>query len=296
MPIDPSPPIVSTRIEKTSDLQLQVTPDEQHAQLALREARVLMGPIVRWLLRHGVNYGAFAEMLKGSFVTMAREELGRAGAKITDSAVSVMSGVHRKDIRNLGQSPHRLPVPRCIPLAAQVLELWRTDARYRDANGNLRVLARSGASDSFESLAREVSTDVHPRTLLDELLRLELVTLKGDLVTVVNRARLPAPSIEENAAVFSTNAADHIAAAVHNLTLGGPKFLEQSVCVDGLSQQSAEHLHGVARALWQDAFDSMVNKARERVQADAPVNADARIRFGVYYYSEAASTPLTGTS
>ncbi len=283
--------MVSTRIEKTSDPRLQVVPDEQHAQLALREARVLMGPVVRWLLRHGVNYGAFAEMLKGSFVSMAREELGRAGAKITDSAVSVMSGVHRKDVRNLGQTPDLLPVPRCIPLASQVLELWRSDARFRDADGNPRPLNRSGAAHSFESLAREVSTDVHPRTLLDELLRLELVSVADDVVTVVNRARLPAPSIEERAAVFSTNAADHIAAAVHNLTLGGPKFLEQSVCVDGLSHQSAEHLHSVARALWQDAFESMVSKARERVQADAPVTADARIRFGVYYYSEAASAP-----
>jgi hypothetical protein len=207
-----------------------------------------------------------------------------------------MSGVHRKDVRNLGRSPDLLPVPRCVPLASQVLELWRSDARFRDANGIPRALSRSGAAESFESLAREVSTDVHPRTLLDELLRLELVSVADDIVTVVNRARLPAPSIEESAAVFSTNAADHIAAAVHNLTLGGPKFLEQSVCVDGLSQQSAEHLHGVARALWQDAFESMVSKARERVQADAPVNADARIRFGVYYYSETAATPLTGQS
>lgn len=288
--------MASTGIERAADPQLQVVPDEQHAQLALREARVLMGPVVRWLLRHGVHYGAFAEMLKGSFVAMAREELGRGGARITDSAVSVMSGVHRKDVRTLGRSPDRLPVPRCIPLASQVLDLWRTDARYRNADGAPKPLVRGGSGESFESLAREVSTDVHPRTLLDELLRLELVTLAEDLVTVIGRARLPAPCFEESAAVFSTNAADHIAAAVHNLTLGGPKFLEQSVCVDGLSQQSAEHLHGVARALWQDAFDGMVSKARERVQADAPVNADARIRFGVYYYSEAASTPLNGHS
>lgn len=295
MAIDPSPPMASTDLAKSADPRLQVVPDEQHAQLALREARVLMGPVVRWLLRHGVNYGAFAEMLKGSFVSMARDELGRAGAKITDSAVSVMSGVHRKDVRNLGQSPERLPVPRCIPLASQVLELWRSDARYRDASGNPRALARSGVADSFEALAREVSTDVHPRTLLDELLRLKLATLDGDLVAVASRTQLPAPNVEESAAVFSTNAADHIAAAVHNLTLRGPKFLEQSVCVDGLSQQSAEHLHGVARALWQDAFDSMVSKARERVQADAPANGDARIRFGVYYYSEAAA-PLTNHS
>ena len=278
----------ATQNLKAPDPRLQVVPDEQHAQLALREARVLMAPVVRWLLRHGVHYGAFTEMLKGSFVKMAREELARGGAKTTDSAVSVMSGVHRKDVRTLGQTPESFPVPRCIPLASQVLKLWRTDARYRDADGEPKRLPRGGSGESFEALAREVSTDVHPRTLLDELLRLSLVTLDGDGVMVTNPSRLPAQSIEEGAAVFSTNAADHIAAAVHNLTLGGPKFLEQSMFVDGLSEQSAEHLHDVARRLWQEAFETMVTRARERVQADAPVNADARIRFGVYYYSQAS--------
>lgn len=279
---------------KAPESRLQVVPDEQHAQLALREARVLMAPVVRWLLRHGVHYGAFTDMLKGSFVTVAREELALAGAKTTDSAVSVMSGVHRKDVRTLGQAPGSLPIPRCIPLASQVLELWRADARYRDADGEPKRLPRGGSGESFEALAREVSTDVHPRTLLDELLRLSLVALDGDSVVLSNRSRLPAPSVEAGAAVFSTNAADHIAAAVHNLTLGGPKFLEQSMFVDGLSEQSAEHLHDVARRLWQEAFETMVTRARERVQADAPINADARIRFGVYYYSqpsEAAVTP-----
>jgi hypothetical protein len=166
------------------------------------------------------------------------------------------------------------------------LDLWRTDARFRDAAGEAKRLPRAGSGESFEALAREVSTDVHPRTLLDELLRLSLVTIDGDGVMVASRSPLPAPSVEEGAAVFSTNAADHIAAAVHNLTLGGPKFLEQSVFVDGLSTQSAEHLHDVARRLWQDAFETMVTRARERVQADAPINADASIRFGVYYYSQ----------
>jgi hypothetical protein len=283
----------SDQSPKAPDPRLQVLPDEQHAQLALREARVLMAPVVRWLLRHGVHYGAFTEMLKGSFVKMAREELARAGAKTTDSAISVMSGVHRKDVRTLGQTPESLPVPRCIPLASQVLDLWRTDARFLDAVGEPKRLPRGGSGESFEALAREVSTDVHPRTLLDELLRLSLVTIDGDGVMVASRSPLPAPSIEEGAAVFSTNAADHIAAAVHNLTLGGPKFLEQSVFVDGLSEQSAEHLHDVARGLWQDAFETMVTRARERVQADAPITADASIRFGVYYYRQ-VSDPVLG--
>lgn len=267
---------------------LTIIPDEQHAALALREARVLMAPVVRWLLRHGVNYGAFAEMLKASFVAMAREELSRAGVRLTDSAVSVVSGVHRKDVRSLGDAPEQAPVPRCVPLASQLLELWAGDSRFRGPDGRPGALPRSGPGDSFEALAREISTDVHPRTLLSELLRFGLVVLEGNMVRMQERSSAAAPGIQQSTALFSIDAADHIAAAVHNLTQADPKFLVQSVTVDGLSSHSADQLHGVARSLWAEAFETMLAKARERVQVDAAIAADARMRFGVYYYSEAA--------
>ena len=37
-----------------------------------------------------------------------------------------------------------------------------------------RALPRVGPAPSFESLAQEVTRDVHPRALLEELLRLKL--------------------------------------------------------------------------------------------------------------------------
>lgn len=273
---------------------LQVLPDEEHARLALREARVLMAPVVRWLLRHGVHYGAFAEMLKGVFVAVAREELTQAQAKTTDSAISVMSGVHRKDVRAIGADPGALPLPRCVPLAAQLLARWRADARFVDVGGEPKALPRSGAGDSFEALAREISSDVHPRTLFDELLRLGLVALDVDVVRIARPAARPAPGIEDGTAEFSTRAADHIAAAVHNLTLGGPKFLEQSLAVDGLSSDSAQRLHEAAQALWQRMFETLVSNARDQVRATPSAEGDARVRFGVYYYSEPSATRAEG--
>lgn len=273
---------------------LQVLPDEEHARLALREARVLMAPVVRWLLRHGVHYGPFADVLKGVFVAVAREELSQAQAKTTDSAISVMSGVHRKDVRAIGADPNALPLPRCVPMAAQLLARWRADARFLDCGGAPKALPRSGASGSFEALAREISSDVHPRTLLDELLRLGQVALDAEIVRIARPAVRPAPGIEDGAVEFSTSAADHIAAAVHNLTLGGPKFLEQSLAVDGLSSDSAQQLHEAARAAWQGMFENLVANAREQIRTSSPAEGDARVRFGVYYYSEPSSTPADG--
>jgi len=246
----------------------------------------LMAPVARWLLRNGVHYSAFAAALKRVFVEVATQELKRAGKKETDSALSVLSGVHRKDVHQLTRGERGEPGLKSVSLASQAFTRWMTVAHYRDASGRPGPLPRLGDQRSFETLAREVSTDVHPRTLLDELVRLGLVRLSGETVELNAEAFVPSADFEQLASLFAANAGDHLAAAVHNLTTSEPRFLEQSVFAEGLSERSARELQAVARALWAEAFQRMVAEATTRCEADRGTPAPTRMRFGVYYYDE----------
>ncbi len=278
---------------------VSAVPSEEHAALALREAAVLLAPVVRWLLRNGVSYNARANQLKPVFVDAARAELERGGVQPTGSALSVLSGVHRKDVRTLTEAPRGAPpaTTRGVPLASQVFTRWMTARRYRMRDGAPRALPRSGAGITFETLSRELSLDVHPRTVMEELVRLGLVTLEGELVVPVSATFVPSRRLDELTALFSANAGDHIAAAVHNLTLDAPRYLEQSVFADGLGADSVATLHEHARAAWSDAFAMMVKEARKHVAADTdvPEAEQQRMRFGVYFYSEpTAPAPRPG--
>jgi hypothetical protein len=269
---------------------LQVQPSAEHAQLALREAERLMRPLAQWLLRHGVPYPEFAELLKSVFLEAARSELARSEAKPTQSALSMLSGVHRKDVRALEQAPEaaRTPITARPSLASQVLTYWLTERRYRAANGKPLALPRVGLKRSFESLCRELSSDLHPRTVLDELLRLGQVMLDGENVVVIASSFVPSSRLDEMSALFSANVADHIAAAVSNLTTTAPRFLEQSVYADGLTQESIDRLHDTARQCWARALESIVTEARDRVGKDSTSNGELRMRFGAFFYSEPA--------
>jgi hypothetical protein len=274
-----------------SVLQARVQPSAVNAELALREGAVLMAPVAEWMLRHGVAYPLFAEMMKGVFLEAARAELERGGSRPTQSALSLLSGVHRKDVRTFEAAPaESKPVPR-PPLSAQVFTRWLTDRRYRLASGKPRPLPRTGEGRSFESLCRELSSDVHPRTVLDELLRLGHVALDDERVVALAPSFVPAPRLDEMTALFSASAADHIAAAVSNITLERPKFLEQSIYADGLTAASIEHLHAASRVAWSKAFEAIVTQARARVDADSATDGDQRMRFGVYFYSEPVAGP-----
>lgn len=275
--------------QRTHPDTLRATPPtDQRAAIALRSASVMLLPLARWLVRHGVHYGSLAAALKSVFVEAARLELAGAGAKITDSSISVLSGVHRRDIRTMAaQNQDAAVEPKSPSVASQVFTRWIADPRYRDARNRLIALHRNGSDPSFDALAREVSSDVHPRTLLAEMQRAGLVELHGDTVRVRADAFVPQQDFGERAEMFAGNVADHVAAAAHNVSTEERVFLEQSVFGGGLTERSTEALGATARRLWATAFETMVREATQRYEQDrAEPDAQMRMRFGVYYYAE----------
>ncbi|MEW6705882.1 MAG: DUF6502 family protein [Pseudomonadota bacterium] len=265
---------------------------DTRARIALRTALALLVPLARWLVRNGVTYASFAPALKTVFVEAARRELASHDGKVTDSALSVLSGVHRRDIREMGAAVPSAAQPKAPSVASQVFTRWLTDAALRGADDQPRPIPKTGEGMSFDTLARQVCSDVHPRTLLAEMERLGLVAVDGDTVRPQGQAFVPQEGFEEMAELFSANVSDHLAAAVHNLNGASPRFLEQSLFGSGLSVQSTQALGASARKLWKDAFRQMAAEAgaclkRDAKQHDTPM----RMRFGVYFYAEPKDAP-----
>ena len=257
------------------------------AAVALRAALALLVPLARWLVHNGVTYASFAPALKSVFVEAARRELAESAGKQTDSALSVLSGVQRRDIRLLGDHALVQAQPKTPSIASQVFTRWLTDAALRNKKDEPIALPKNGAAPSFDALARELSSDVHPRTLLSEMQRLGLVRVDGDTVHPQAQAFVPQRGFDEMVEIFAANASDHLAAAAHNLRGDGDKFLEQSVFASGVSARSAHALAALARRLWRPAFQQMAREATQRYQQDQrDGDAPMRMRFGVYFYAE----------
>ena len=259
--------------------------------LALDRVLRVVQPLVRLLLRNGVTYTVFAAALKRVFLDAAQQELAGKGMASTDSAVSLLSGVHRRDVRNLtrgANTEREAPSPQ-LGLAAQVVARWMNDAGYQDAQGKTLPLPKSGAAISFDNLVASVSRDVRPKAVLDELLRLGVVQDSEAGVVLERTGFAPRQGFEELSWLTSQNLQDHAAAAVANLT-GDGKFLEQAVFVDELGEASAEQLKQVSLLAWKTAFKTVMGAAQTRFDEDAarlPIEQRKhRARFGVYFYSE----------
>ncbi len=250
----------------------------------------LLRPVARLLLRHGVAYPAFAAALKQVFVDAARDELTRTGQKQTDSAVSLLSGVHRRDVRTLGQvaaQPSRQG-EEPLNLASQVVARWLGGAAYQDIDGTPLTLPRYGDAPSFDSLVCEVSSDIRPRAVLAELERLGMAEHADRQVRLLAPGFVPKQGFAEMVALLRDNAHDHLAAATLNLDSQN-NYLEQAVFVDDLTVESARHLHAVAAKAWRQALRTVLREAQDRFEHDqthaTPAQRVYRARFGSYFYA-----------
>lgn len=255
----------------------------------LRAVLQIEEPLVRLLLAAGVDYTRIAAELKPVFIEQAAAELRASGRRVTDSALSAVSGVHRKDVREWRERGLGTRIAARVSVGSQVYARWVHDPLYRDRRRRPRALPRLGPEPSFDTLVRAVTRDVHPYTILGELLRLGLVEVREEagVEMVVPHAEgyVPAAGSDEVVALFGANLADHAATAAANL-LGEAPLLEQSVFAEGLREESVRRLAELARNLWASARNAMIAEALVLHEADrGQPGADRRMRFGVYYWN-----------
>src|SRR5262249_10605606 len=154
------------------------------------------------------------------YVDVASAEFPVEGRAQSDSRITLLTGVHRKDVKRLrtGHQKTLGAAPRAASLGSQLIARWTTLPGYLDSTASPLPLPRAGPPPSFESLVRSVNTDIRPRVVLDEWLRLGIAHIDAeDRVCLNVEAFIPPEGSDEMAYYFGRNIHDHLAAAVHNV-------------------------------------------------------------------------------
>lgn len=158
--------------------------------------RVLMQPLIRILVRHGVSYNELNEVLKGVFVEVAEHDFGIPGRKPSQSRVAILTGLTRKEVakqKAILKGDVEIQDVSNLNRVTRVLLGWHTDADYTGPYGMpLELPFDSADSASFTGLVRRYSGDMAPRAMLDELLRVgavEKVSAGG--FKILTRAYVP---------------------------------------------------------------------------------------------------------
>jgi len=261
----------------------------------LRVLRGLLRPLVRTMIARGLTAPVIYALLKRIYVEVAHETFSLEGKPLTDSRVSLLTGVHRKDIRTIraesddGASDAR----RKSALLATVVGQWMSHPDFTNTDGTPRALPRAAEDNtSFEALVQSISKDVRPRTVLDELERAGFVTTQDDLLhlnaeTIVGTAN---PSDKE--VFFAANVGDHLAAATENLLSDAPPFFERSVFYNQMTPDGVDEIEAAARAQSQTMLEEINRQSSAAHRRDKETGGPRqRYRLGIYFYREDTAKP-----
>ena len=252
-----------------------------------------MRPLVRLMLARGITYIQLTEWLKHIFVETAVKEFSLPEKAINDSRISVITGVHRKDVKRLREIMLVNPIlvePVNVNLGSKIVSAWLSNALYVH-DGKPKTIARlkkDGGNLSFEALVEAVTKDVRARAALDELERVGAVSLDADdMVTLITDAFIPAKGEDEKAYYLGLGVGDHTAAAVHNVLNCQPPSFDRVVHYKGLTSESVQEIERLSRVQGSQLLQE-INKQAKKLPADTVASEMKSKRFtlGVYFYSE----------
>jgi hypothetical protein len=264
---------------------------EERHELLLGAVEAVLLPLARLCVAQGLPVDHVEEVLKRAYVRAARErrrESGGAGARDV-SQVATATGLSRREVTRLDAAMPPRSVQKPTPVN-QIYLRWSTSRRLQDSQGQPRALPRSGKAPSFDSLAQSVTRHVHPRSLLDEMLRQDLVALSEDGLTVTLQPQRYVPT-QDDAQLYGflgANVGDHLAAASANVIRRAYSHFEQAIFADELSVESAEAVHRLVGAQWQRLLAELVPEIEKLIADDKTAGraANHRARIGLYTFHE----------
>lgn len=271
-------------------------PANDHEAL-LDALQSVLAPLARLAVARGLTYANVEEAIKVAYVRAAREAQlaqGHAAHRLV-SRISTATGINRREVTRLVQADSGVPQPPEASLVSQLFTRWLSDRSLR-VRGRPRALPRQGDAPSFDALARSITQDVHPRSLLDELCRLRLAEWDpvSDTVTLMQDGFTPHGDWQRLLSLIGSNVGDHLQAAVDNVLADEPRHFEQAVFAEGLSLESVESLRALARRHWKTLLSEAVPLLESRIEEDALAGADAtrRVRLGLFtYHDEVRASP-----
>jgi len=213
---------------------MQESPRDQ----LLETYRRVLRPLVKILVRSGVRYDEFLELIRRVYVeTAVRDGLGD-GVPLTRTRVSISTGVARRDVdRFIDKEDNIPPVSKSMTRTLmEVLHKWHTDPQFVGPYGiPLELEMNSPRGKSFRELVHFVNPGVNASDALDELVRLRAVVMSGDThIRAISRALKPVEEMSAAQLEFFGNALTRLADTVQfNMDPeNSAKRLEQSVISD----------------------------------------------------------------
>jgi len=253
----------------------------------------LMRPLVRILVRNGVSFGEFSELLKAVFVESAQDVLQLADSKQSVSRIAITTGLTRLEVsRLLTQTDEDAEaLAGRLSRVGRLLTGWHQDSDFTGPYGIPYEVQFDGAPGrrSFFELARRYTGDVPAEEMLDELKRIGAVLDLGNgYYRVLIRAYIPSAADPAKFHAMSVAFTDLAKTLDQNLRPDEDhKLFERRVWApNGISQSAAMDFDGYIKERGQQFLETIDDwlSSRESEAIKNDVQPRIKVGLGVYMF------------
>jgi hypothetical protein len=254
----------------------------------------ILRPLIRLLLRNGVPCPVLEELIRWLYVDTASREGEIPGRKLSNSRISILTGLSRKEVQRLKDEavPQSTASGERYNRAARVISGWHRDQAFTESgSGSPRPLAFDSGEHSFAALAKKYSGDIPARAILDELLHAGAVQRQEDGALIpAARAYIPKTLISEKLDILGTDVADLITTIGKNLSKEAPAPLfQRKVFYDNIPVEVVPEFQQISAAQGQELLEKLDGwlAARDRdLNPQQQGTGRKRVGMGIYYFEE----------
>ena len=237
--------------------------DFERRKLLLEGLKQMLRPIARFCLNRSIKIQDAGEMLKYAFLEVAKEELQREAKLVSNSRLSVMTGLHRRDVVRLRLD--RQEISENAPLLLRVIGQWQQDSRFIDKKGTPKSLSIEGKKSQFVELVQSISKDLNPYTVLFELERVGAVRRDDEALSLNADVYVPEGDVKESLGLLGRDMEDLILAVDENI----------------FKKPTIPHLH-IKTRYDNVALSAMPELQRWCLDLGAKVHAEVRAKLAKY--------------
>lgn len=211
--------------------------DAAKAQL-IYSFRKILKPLIRILLRSGVTYLEFREVIKGAYVESAvRDGIRGHQGPLTRSLISDYTEVPLADVNRFIDDPRLLAPPDAtnLEVIAEVMHIWSTEQEYLGPYGlPLELDLEETAGKNITVLVYRADPTANPKAVLRDMIEWGVVKPIGRRhYRVMARSMLFGDLLTPQALeYFGKTMTDLANTILHNMKPDSPKRVQRSVLAD----------------------------------------------------------------
>ena len=249
----------------------------------------VLEPIVRLMLRSGVTWKEFSELSKAKFVEVATADFGIRGRPTNVSRVAILTGLDRRDVRKLRDTPPAAEAQGYQSKASRILGAWHHDPEFLDSKGRAAPLTVDGDGATFAELMRRYAPALPVVAMVKELKSVGAVEELADgRLRPLTRAYVPRGIPAERLRLWASVLSDVANTIEHNFMHddSAPSRFERRALSLAVDRNALPEFRRLLESEGQALLERIDDWLSEHQRTEGDPEEGIRLGVGIYHIED----------